>query len=45
MKLALSAATTRSQLSAKLAPAPAATPFTAAISGTGMLRMRASSGV
>ena len=38
MKLALRAATTMSQPSAKLAPAPAATPLTAAITGTGIER-------
>ena len=38
------AARTRSQPSAKLAPAPAATPLTAAITGTGIDRMRSASG-
>ena len=45
MKLAERAATTRSQPSAKLAPAPAATPLTAAITGTGIERMRSASGL
>ncbi len=36
MKLATGAAITRSQFSARLAPAPAATPLTAAITGTGI---------
>ena len=44
MKLALRAATTRSQHSARLAPAPAATPLTAAITGTGIVRTRVASG-
>ena len=35
---------TMSQPSAKLAPAPAATPLTAAITGTGIARMRSASG-
>ena len=45
MKLAERAATTRSQLSARLAPAPAATPLTAATTGTGIERMRSASGL
>ena len=45
MKLAERAATTMSQSSAKLAPAPAATPLTAAITGTGIERMRSASGL
>jgi hypothetical protein len=44
LKPALRAATTMSQPSAKLAPAPAATPLTAAITGTGIERMRKASG-
>ena len=44
MKLAERAATTMSQPSAKLAPAPAATPLTAATTGTGIERMRSASG-
>ncbi len=44
MKLALRAATTMSQPSAKFAPAPAATPLTAATTGTGIERMRSASG-
>ena len=44
MKLALRAATTMSQHSARLAPAPAATPLTAAITGTGIVRTRVASG-
>jgi hypothetical protein len=44
MKLAERPATTRSQHSARLAPAPAATPFTAATTGTGIERRRATSG-
>ena len=44
MKPALRAATTMSQPSAKLAPAPAATPLTAATTGTGIERMRSASG-
>ena len=44
MKLAERAATTRSQASARLAPAPAATPLTAAITGTGIERSRSSIG-
>ena len=38
MKLAERAASTMSQSSARLAPAPAATPLTAAITGTGIAR-------
>ena len=45
MKLADFAAITMSQPSAMLAPAPAATPLTMAITGTGMLRMRSASGL
>ena len=45
MKLAERAATTMSQSSAKFAPAPAATPLTAAITGTGIERMRSASGL
>ena len=45
MKLADFAAITRSQPSAMLAPAPAATPLTIASTGTGMLRMRSASGL
>ena len=45
MKLAERAATTRSQPSATLAPAPAATPLTAAITGTGIARKRNTSGL
>ena len=40
MKLAERLAMTRSQASARLAPAPAATPLTAATTGTGMARSR-----
>ena len=43
-KLALSLAMTRSQASAKLQPAPAATPFTAAITGIGNARIVFTSG-
>ena len=39
-KLALRAASTMSQASAKLAPAPAATPFTAQTTGIGSARRR-----
>ena len=39
------AATTRSQASARLAPAPAATPFTAAIVGIGSARSASTSGL
>ena len=45
MKLAERAATTTSQPSAMLAPAPAATPLTAATTGTGMARRRNTSGL
>ena len=45
MKLADFAAITMSQPRAMLAPAPAATPLTMAITGTGMLRMRSASGL
>ena len=38
-KLALSVAMTKSAASAKLQPAPAATPFTAAMTGIGNARM------
>ena len=44
MKLAERAAITKSQHSARLAPAPAATPLTAAIIGTGIDRIRSTSG-
>ena len=44
MKLALRVATTMSQHNARLAPAPAATPLTAASTGTGMERTRLASG-
>ena len=45
MKLAERRAITRSQQSARLAPAPAATPLTAAITGTGIARTRSASGL
>ncbi len=45
MKLADFAAITRSQASAMLAPAPAATPFTAAITGFGIFRSERTSGL
>ena len=45
MKLAERAAITTSQPSAIFAPAPAATPLTMAITGTGMLRMRSANGL
>ena len=45
MKLADFAAITRSQPRAMLAPAPAATPLTIAITGTGIVRMRRASGL
>ncbi|MCG3189996.1 MAG: hypothetical protein LKCHEGNO_02548 [Burkholderiaceae bacterium] len=45
MKTADRAATTRSQPSAKFAPAPAATPLTIAITGTGIEAMRSASGL
>ncbi len=45
MKLAERAAITMSQPSARFAPAPAATPLTAAITGTGIERMRKASGL
>ena len=44
-KLADRAATTMSQHSAKFAPAPAATPLTAATTGTGIERMRNARGL
>ena len=43
--LAERVATTTSQSSAKLAPAPAATPLTAATTGTGIERMHSASGL
>ena len=45
MKLAERAAKTRSQASARLAPAPAATPFTAAITGSSRLRSASTRGL
>ena len=45
MKLAERAAMTRSQASAILAPAPAATPLTAAITGIGSARSVSTSGL
>jgi hypothetical protein len=44
MKLADFAASTMSQASARLAPAPAATPFTAQITGIGRVRRVVTSG-
>ena len=44
-KLALRAAKTKSHASATLAPAPAAIPFTAAITGLGMVVMSLMSGL
>ena len=45
MKLAERAASTRSQASGMLAPAPAATPFTAQITGSGRSRRVRTSGL
>ena len=45
MNFAERAASTMSQASARLAPAPAATPFTAQTTGFGMARMRRISGL
>ena len=45
MKLAERAASTMSQFSARLAPAPAATPLTAAITGTGKWWISIASGL